>query len=182
VPYLKRLVAGFPPRRPGFDPRSDHVGLVVVDKVALGQVFSEYFGFPCQSSFHQLLHNYQLSSGAGTIGQHWPTYQVDSSLTPPKETKKKSLITYLNRVTSTLSSQGLVDNTYFDLSQAFAEALHTLLLDKINSPIHALQYMRVRLVPQTDRSILYLFFDQLRRDFVILKSFRWLFGVTYITV
>jgi hypothetical protein len=22
----------------------------VVDKVALGQVFSEYFGFPCQSS------------------------------------------------------------------------------------------------------------------------------------
>jgi hypothetical protein len=29
----------------------------VVDKVALGQDFSEYFGFPCQSSFHQLLHN-----------------------------------------------------------------------------------------------------------------------------
>jgi hypothetical protein len=27
----------------------------VVDKVALGQVFSEYFGFPCQSSFQQLL-------------------------------------------------------------------------------------------------------------------------------
>jgi hypothetical protein len=24
----------------------------VVDKVALGQVFSEYFGFPCQFSFH----------------------------------------------------------------------------------------------------------------------------------
>jgi hypothetical protein len=30
-----------------------HVGFVV-DKVALGQVFSEYFGFPCQSSFHQI--------------------------------------------------------------------------------------------------------------------------------
>jgi hypothetical protein len=28
-----------------------HVGFVV-DKVALGQVFSEYFGFLCQSSFH----------------------------------------------------------------------------------------------------------------------------------
>jgi hypothetical protein len=27
----------------------------VVDKVALGQVFSEYFGFPSQSSFHQLV-------------------------------------------------------------------------------------------------------------------------------
>jgi hypothetical protein len=27
----------------------------VVDKVALGQIFCEYFGFPCQFSFHQLL-------------------------------------------------------------------------------------------------------------------------------
>jgi hypothetical protein len=36
----------------------------VVDKVALGQVFSEYFGFPCQFSFHQLLHNHpHLSPG-----------------------------------------------------------------------------------------------------------------------
>jgi hypothetical protein len=48
----------------------------VVDKVALGQVFSEYFGFTCQSSFHQLLHNHpHLSSGAGTIGQKWPQYK-----------------------------------------------------------------------------------------------------------
>jgi hypothetical protein len=29
----------------------------MVDKVALEQVFSEYFGFPCQSSFHQILHH-----------------------------------------------------------------------------------------------------------------------------
>jgi hypothetical protein len=28
---------------------------VPLDKVALGQVFSECFGFPCQSSFHQFL-------------------------------------------------------------------------------------------------------------------------------
>jgi hypothetical protein len=28
----------------------------VVNRVALGQVFSEYFVFPCQSSFHQILH------------------------------------------------------------------------------------------------------------------------------
>jgi hypothetical protein len=27
----------------------------VVDKVALGQVFSKYFDLPCQFSFHQLL-------------------------------------------------------------------------------------------------------------------------------
>jgi hypothetical protein len=31
----------------------------MVDKVASGQVFSEYFGFPCQyRSFHQLLHHH----------------------------------------------------------------------------------------------------------------------------
>jgi hypothetical protein len=44
--------------------------------VALGQVFSEYFGFPWQYSFHQLLHNHpHLSSAAGTIGQKWPQYK-----------------------------------------------------------------------------------------------------------
>jgi hypothetical protein len=59
---------------PGFEPGSGHVGFVV-DKVALGQVFSEYFGFPCQSLFHKLLHNHpHLSSGACTIGQKWPQY------------------------------------------------------------------------------------------------------------
>jgi hypothetical protein len=36
--------------------REEHVGFVV-DKVALGQIFSEYIGFPCQSSFHQFLHH-----------------------------------------------------------------------------------------------------------------------------
>jgi hypothetical protein len=38
-------------------PWSGHAGFVV-DKVELGQVFSEYFGFPCQSLFHQLLHDH----------------------------------------------------------------------------------------------------------------------------
>jgi hypothetical protein len=57
------------PRMPGFKHVSSHVGFVV-DKVALGQVFSEYLGFSCQSSFHQFLHNHHhLSSGAGTTGQ-----------------------------------------------------------------------------------------------------------------
>jgi hypothetical protein len=41
------LVAGFPRRRPGFEPRSVHVGFV--DKVALVKVFSEYFGFLANS-------------------------------------------------------------------------------------------------------------------------------------
>jgi hypothetical protein len=42
VPWLKRLVAGLSPRRPGITPRSVHVGCVV-DKVALGQVFLRVF-------------------------------------------------------------------------------------------------------------------------------------------
>jgi hypothetical protein len=41
----------------------------VVDKVALGQVFSEYFGFLCQFAFRRLLHNHHISSGAGTIDE-----------------------------------------------------------------------------------------------------------------
>jgi hypothetical protein len=28
----------------------------MVEEVVLGQVFSEYFSFPCQSSFHQMLY------------------------------------------------------------------------------------------------------------------------------
>jgi hypothetical protein len=58
-----------PPQPRVFDSRSGHVGFVV-DKVVLGQVFSEYFSFPYQFSFHQLLHtHHHLSSGAGTISQ-----------------------------------------------------------------------------------------------------------------
>jgi hypothetical protein len=52
--------------------------------VALGQVFSEYFGLPCQFSFHRLLHNHHRYNR--------PTVaNVPSglSLTPPRETKKK---------------------------------------------------------------------------------------------
>jgi hypothetical protein len=68
--------------------------------VALGQDFSEYFGFPCQFSFHRLLHNHHhLSSGAGTIGQQWPTYQVDSvSPHPEKLMLPAVLISVLDRL------------------------------------------------------------------------------------
>jgi hypothetical protein len=63
----------------------------VVDKVALEQVFSEYFGFPCQLSFHRLLQiHHHLLSAAGTIGQLVTDLQVDSvSLHHKKERKKR---------------------------------------------------------------------------------------------
>jgi hypothetical protein len=38
-------------------PTTAAVGFVV-DKVAVGRVFSEYFGFLCQSTFHQILHHH----------------------------------------------------------------------------------------------------------------------------
>jgi hypothetical protein len=44
-----RLFAVFPPRWPGFKPKSGKAGLVV-DKVTLGQVFSKYFSFICHLS------------------------------------------------------------------------------------------------------------------------------------
>jgi hypothetical protein len=56
-----------------------------VNKVALGQVFSEYLFFPCQFAFHQLLHNHhRLSSETGTIGQRVTDVPSGLSLTPPQ--------------------------------------------------------------------------------------------------
>jgi hypothetical protein len=64
----------------------------MVDKVAMGQVFSQYFGFPCQFSFHRLIHiQHHLSSGAGTIGQLLADVRSGLSLIPPPKKLKKEL-------------------------------------------------------------------------------------------
>jgi len=42
--WLRWLVTGFSPRRYGFSPRSVHVRFLV-DKLTLGEVFSELLGF-----------------------------------------------------------------------------------------------------------------------------------------
>jgi hypothetical protein len=76
---LQRTNRGGPGSIPG------HAGFVA-DKVALGQVFSVYFGFPCQFSFHQML-NTHLSSGAGAVGQ--TVADVPSGLAPPPRNLKK---------------------------------------------------------------------------------------------
>jgi hypothetical protein len=55
IPSLRRLVAEFLPLWLEFYSRSRHVGFVV-NKKALGQVFSKHFDLPCQFPFHQLLH------------------------------------------------------------------------------------------------------------------------------
>jgi hypothetical protein len=89
VPYLKQLGSGFPPRRSGFA-YGQHVGFVV-DKAALGQVFSEYLDFPCQS-FHRFLHYHSHPGLAqyaiGDRSVEWtlippPTIQIKKKLNIP---------------------------------------------------------------------------------------------------
>jgi hypothetical protein len=63
----------------------------VVDEVALEQGFSECFGFPCQFSFHRLLHIHHLSSGASTMGQL--VANVPSGLKSQSTLRKKNLQT-----------------------------------------------------------------------------------------
>jgi hypothetical protein len=76
----KAVLASFPSRRPGLEPRSG----TVADKATLGQVFSEYFGFPCQS-FYRLLHAHLLSSEAGILVQIVADVPSGFSLTPPQK-------------------------------------------------------------------------------------------------
>jgi hypothetical protein len=67
----------------------------MVDKVALGQVFSEYFGFPCQSSFHQFLDNHHhLTSGAGTKASSGRSTQSPTAQIKTKKTTVTMKITF----------------------------------------------------------------------------------------
>jgi hypothetical protein len=81
-----RLVAGFLPRRPGFEPWPDHVRFMVY-KAALGQVFFEYFGFSCQE-FYRLFHTHHLSSEVGTVRRSGLSKSGLGS-TPPQKEKRK---------------------------------------------------------------------------------------------
>jgi hypothetical protein len=61
VLWLRRLVAGLAPRRPGFKPGSVHVGFMV-DKVALGQVSLRVLLFSPVSVISRWLHG-QITPG-----------------------------------------------------------------------------------------------------------------------
>jgi hypothetical protein len=63
-----------------------------VNKAEPGQVFSEYFGFPCQFTFHRLLHTHHLSSGAGTRAQLLADVPSELSLTHPQKKLKKKYV------------------------------------------------------------------------------------------
>jgi hypothetical protein len=53
-----------------------------------GAVYSEYFLFPYQFSFHRLLRTHHLSSGAGTAGQSLVDVPSELSLSAPYKNKK----------------------------------------------------------------------------------------------
>jgi hypothetical protein len=53
----------------------------VVEKVALGQVFSEYFGFYSKFSSHRLLHTHVIIYHPGLVAE----VPNGLSLTPPEE-------------------------------------------------------------------------------------------------
>jgi hypothetical protein len=67
VPCLRPLVARLSLRRPGFEPGSIHTGLVV-DKVALGQVYLRVLRFSTEAP----------CSGI-SIGRWWPQFSLRKS-------------------------------------------------------------------------------------------------------
>jgi hypothetical protein len=77
----------------GFETGFDQVGFVVI-KVALGQVFSEYFGFPCV--FIPQNSPSSQSPGAGTIGQKWLTCRVGPVWTPAPTIRIKKKVVMRN--------------------------------------------------------------------------------------
>jgi hypothetical protein len=73
--------------RPGFEPRSGHLGFVV-DKVTVGQIFFRVLRFPLPIFIPPTApHSLSLSYGPGTIGQIIADAPSGLSLTSPKEIK-----------------------------------------------------------------------------------------------
>jgi hypothetical protein len=81
---------------------SGDVGFMV-DNVVLAQVCSEYFGFPCQFSLHQMLYIY-ISSEAGEMGTLVTGVPSGLSLIPAHGLKKGANQNYIRPtiLTSTL--------------------------------------------------------------------------------
>jgi hypothetical protein len=71
----------------------------VVDKMVPGQLFSEYFGFPCQPYFIPPTSPFSQSPGTGTIGQHMAAVPREHSVWTPPPTiriKKKKFKSVFN--------------------------------------------------------------------------------------
>jgi hypothetical protein len=78
MPWLRRSVAGFSPRRPGFAPGSVHVEFVV-DKVALGQIFLLSISFCRCSPYWCVIWGMNNRPVSGRIQRHISTLRHDTT-------------------------------------------------------------------------------------------------------
>jgi hypothetical protein len=115
VPWLRRLVAGLSPRRPGFDPDQSMWDLWWT-KWQCARFFPEYFGFPLSISFHRcyITRKNEKTLIIFIIGLHNKPEVCGASVAPAAGpfTKKKSgrgmtLATYLH-VGPTLKMSGSI--------------------------------------------------------------------------
>jgi hypothetical protein len=119
----------------------------VADKVALGQVSSEYFGFPCHFSFHRLLHiHHHISSPLGTIAQLVADVPSGLSLTPPTKKLKKNYTASRNNAKNytITASFHILSNALFIFTKSFDHSVTDLINmlpgnRSVNSPTHTLR-------------------------------------------
>jgi hypothetical protein len=64
----------------------------VLDKMASGQVFSEYFGFPCQPHFILPTFPSSQSPGTGTIGQYMAAVPRGPSMDSTSQFPNKKIL------------------------------------------------------------------------------------------
>jgi hypothetical protein len=91
VVWLQLLVAGLYMRRSRFEPESLRVGFLVTN-VALGQIFSQYFGFPLSVSFPQfcrLVFIYMWLFPQEKMGEAWEPPYIGLFFTASGSTAQK---------------------------------------------------------------------------------------------
>jgi hypothetical protein len=120
--------------------------------VAPGQIFSEYFGFPCQSSSHRLF-IIIIDHPAGTIGQQWPTYQVDPVSPHPEKLTKRDfcrLISDLNFVSSISTFDPSMQVRHVETFPCVSRNLPTIypVLFELGAPV-SLSWTRCDIICQT---------------------------------
>jgi hypothetical protein len=110
-----------------------------VDKLVLRQDFSEYLGFPCQFSFHRLLHTHHLSSGSGTIGQLVADVPSGLCLTPsPKITLSMQWFSCLPAITYLFSRIHYFSRFLCTWKTILLASLHSYWFARVSGPCNPL--------------------------------------------
>jgi hypothetical protein len=104
----------------------------VVDKMAPGQFFSEYFGFPCQPQFIPPTSPFSQSPGTGKIGQYMAAVPRGHPIwTPPPTIRIKKKLHIFSRtrwtLTALLWTQNRLNAVLFGRSLFISEYLITII-------------------------------------------------------